>query len=135
MPVFVSASPVVQVLHNNFVSAEKFRHLQAVAKRQGVDVRHLNVEAASSQALSAAVAGAALTVLDVPRPGDRSMVEQRLDQALQQQKSLNTIRLTVGGDGPSGKAWRRPWVAYWPSSMQRVVKRITDVFCAGQVNS
>ncbi|PJX26656.1 cobaltochelatase subunit CobN [Advenella sp. S44] len=100
-PVCVSASPVVQVLHNSFVSAEKFRHLQSLAAGQGLRLQHQNVESASPQALSAAVADAALTVLDVPRPGDRSMVEQRLAQALNQHKSRAATRLTVGGGQPA----------------------------------
>jgi cobaltochelatase CobN len=102
-PACVFASSVVQVLHNSFVSAEKFRHLQTVAQQQGMAVLHLNVETTSPQAISAAVAAAALTVLDVPRPGDRSMVEQRLERALQQPKRRSAVRLTVGGGRP---AWQ-----------------------------
>lgn len=120
MPVLVSASPVVQVLHNNFVSAEKFRHMQTIAERQGVDLRHLNVETTSSQALSAAVAGAALTVLDVPRPGDRSMVQQRLEQALQQQKSLSARRLSVGGGRP-----------VWHGLEESVGSTLAELYAAG----
>ncbi|RZT99854.1 cobaltochelatase CobN subunit [Advenella incenata] len=107
-PVYVSAAPVVQVLHNGFVSAEKFRHLQTVAERQAMGLRHLNVETASPQAISAAVAAGVLTVLDVPRPGDRSMVEQRLEQALQQQKIRGAIRLTVGGGRPAWHGLEAP---------------------------
>src|SRR3546814_2834862 len=43
--------PVVQVLHNSFVSAEKFQHLQSFAQRQGVQLRHLNVEDCTPKAL------------------------------------------------------------------------------------
>lgn len=95
------ALPVVQVLHNNFVSAEKFQRLQQPAADAGLALRHLNVETISPEILRHAVAHAALVVLDVPRPGDRSMVEQRLEQAAVDPAGP---RLTVGGGRP---AWER----------------------------
>src|SRR5690606_33845128 len=70
--------PVVQVLHNDFVSAGKFQRLERPATGAGLALRHLNVEKSTPEALRQAVAQATLVVLDVPRPGDRSLVEQRL---------------------------------------------------------
>lgn len=93
--------PVVQVLHNDFVSAEKFQRLERPATGAGLALRHLNVEKSTPEALRQAVAQATLVVLDVPRPGDRSMVEQRLAQA---KVDLARPRLTVGGGRP---AWER----------------------------
>ncbi|WP_193088829.1 cobaltochelatase subunit CobN [Advenella sp. FME57] len=107
-PVCVSAGPVVQVLHNSFVSVEKFRHLQTIAGRHGLQLKHFNVDTASPQALSAAVASGVFTVLDTPRPGDRSMVEQRLAQAEQQQKRGGAPRLTVGGGRPAWTGLESP---------------------------
>src|SRR5690554_4155459 len=95
------ALPVVQVLHNDFVSAEKFQRLERPAADAGLALRHLNVEKSTPEALRQAVALAALVVLDVPRPGDRSMVEQRLEQVA---VDPARPRLTVGGGRP---AWER----------------------------
>lgn len=89
--------PLIQVLHNGFVSAEKFRHLQAFAQQQGVRLGHLNVEEGTLEALQGAVSVADLLVLDVPRPNDREMVTQRLQQIRQQEEKP---RLTIGGGRP-----------------------------------
>src|SRR3546814_6457353 len=89
--------PVVQVLHNSFVSAEKFQHLQSFAQRQGVRLRHLNVEDCTPKALQLAVNEADLLVLDVPRPNDREMVTQRLHQVL---PLAARPRITIGGGRP-----------------------------------
>ena len=101
------AGPAVQVLHNDFVSAEKFQHLQRIAGRQGVQLHHLNVETASPQALKASIAQATVIVLDVPRPGDRAMVEHKLAQVHEAHAETRDIearsigvRLTVGGGKP-----------------------------------
>lgn len=71
---------IVQILHNSFVSSEKFDNLQPLASEVGVELRHLNVENALPVAIQTAVSEASLLVLDTPRPSDRSMVEQRLEQ-------------------------------------------------------
>lgn len=96
----VYAKPVVQVLHNHFVSAEKFAHLQRIAAQEDVTLQALDVESASSQELTAALARAALIVLDAPRPGDRARVEERLAQARQSPARNDTPQLTVGGGRP-----------------------------------
>ncbi len=90
-------TPLIQVLHNGFVSAEKFRHLQAFAQQQGVRLGHLNVEEGTLEALQGAVSKADLLVLDVPRPNDREMVTQRLQQIRQPEEKP---RLTIGGGRP-----------------------------------
>lgn len=95
-----TAAPVVQVLHNSFVSAEKFQRLQAYAVQEAVQLRHLDVEKASADALREAVASAAFLVLDVPRPNDRAMVARHLEQA---PGHTALPRLTVGGGRP---AWQ-----------------------------
>ncbi|MEI2417001.1 cobaltochelatase subunit CobN [Orrella sp. JC864] len=95
--------PVVQVLHNGFVSAEKFQRLQAYAEREGMQLRHLDVERASPDAWRQALRQAPLLVLDVPRPNDRAMVEQALRQGAAQQGLSVPPRLTVGGGRP---AWQ-----------------------------
>ncbi|ENO89316.1 cobaltochelatase subunit CobN [Thauera linaloolentis] len=100
-PLPVLAAPVVQVLHNGFVSAEKFQRLQAFATQEGVALRHLDVDKAGADGLRAALASTALVVLDVPRPNDRAMVAQRLEQV---PGAAVVPRLTVGGGRP---AWER----------------------------
>lgn len=109
----VYAGSVVQVLHNNFVSAEKFQHAQRIAAQEGMTLQALNVEMVSSQELNAALTKASLIVLDAPRPGDRAMLEQRLAQAQQEQKQAEAgaprqaaagiPQLTVGGGQPAWK--------------------------------
>lgn len=90
-------TPVVQVLHNDFVSAEKFQRLEPIADAVGVRLQHLDVGRASSETVRQAVSTAALVVLDVPRPGDRAQVEQHLAQA---QAEPSRPRLTIGGGRP-----------------------------------
>src|SRR5690606_32950502 len=90
--------PVVQVVHNSFVSAEKFMHLRGLAEQEGVTLQHLNVENSSPQSLRDAIASATLAVLDVPRPNDRTMVTQHLEPAF---LHADTPRLTVGGGRPA----------------------------------
>ncbi|ARP93124.1 cobaltochelatase subunit CobN [Bordetella genomosp. 13] len=97
--------PVVQVLHNSFVSVEKFQRLQAYAQHQNLQLRHLDVERASPQAWRQALQDAALLLLDVPRPNDRAMVvhalEQQLAQATPQAGTADgPPRLVVGGGRP-----------------------------------
>lgn len=100
-----AAQPVVQILHNGFVSAEKFARLQPLAARAGIALRHLDVERASPQAWQQALDGSALLLLDVPRPSDRNLVSQALARALTQQHaqrgaSPDLPRLVVGGGRP-----------------------------------
>lgn len=98
-----AAAPVVQVLHNSFVSAEKFQTLRTFAEHEGMALRHLDVTRSEPQAIREAAAGAALVVLDVPRPSDRAMVEQRLQQAegAPDPARAPAPRLTVGGGRPA----------------------------------
>ncbi|WP_142846132.1 cobaltochelatase subunit CobN [Telmatospirillum sp. J64-1] len=90
--------PVVQVLHNDFVSAEKFQHLRNFATQEGVELRHLNVEKESAEALRNAVSSATLILLDVPRPNDRAMVTRYLEQV---PGHAEHPHLTVGGGRPA----------------------------------
>lgn len=91
------AAPVVQVLHNSFVSAEKFQRLQPLAREAGVHLEHLDVEHASAADIRAAASGAALLVIDGPRPSDRNLVEQRVEEA---EADTTRPRLTLGGGRP-----------------------------------
>ncbi len=99
--VLAASPPVLLVLHNGFVSAEKFQHLQVFATAEGVVLRHLDVDRVATDLLHDGVAAAALVVLDVPRPHDRALVTERL-AALPARADLR--RLTVGGGPP---AWER----------------------------
>src|SRR5690606_15290453 len=90
-------APRMQVLHNSFVSAEKFQQLQTFATKQGVRLEHLNIEGGTLDDLRHAVSGADLLVLDVPRPGDREAVTQRLKQL---PPLAGTPRLIIGGGRP-----------------------------------
>lgn len=93
-----TANPAVLVLHNSFVSTEKFQRLQGFATQEGMDLRHLNVESSPPEALQTAVESAALVVLDVPRPNDRAMLTQHLAQLPRH----NALRhLTIGGGQPA----------------------------------
>lgn len=111
------ARPVVQVLHNGFVSAEKFQRLEQLAAREGVALAHTDVERATPAALRQAVAGAALLVLDTPRPGDRAMVQQHL-------------RRVPGHDGP-------PWLVVgggrpaWERLAPRPAATLAALYAAG----
>lgn len=93
-----ASTPVVQVLHNSFVSAAKFQRLQFIASDADVRLRHLDVERALPEEVREAVSGAGLVVLDSPRPSDRAMVERRLEQA---EADAFLPRLTVGGGQPA----------------------------------
>ena len=61
-----TANPAVLVLHNSFVSTEKFQRLQGFATQEGMDLRHLNVESSPPEALQTAVESAALVVTELP---------------------------------------------------------------------
>ncbi|WP_284455593.1 cobaltochelatase subunit CobN [Alloalcanivorax xenomutans] len=92
-----AATPVVLVLHNSFVSAEKFQQLQPFATEQGLTLAHLDIDTASEPALREAVASASWLILDVPRPNDRARVSGIVDNlpAADQQP-----RLIIGGGRP-----------------------------------
>ncbi|WP_341644419.1 cobaltochelatase subunit CobN [Thauera sp. SDU_THAU2] len=97
-----AAQPEVLVLHNGFVSAEKFQRLQPFAAQEGVELRHLNVDDSPAASLREAAAAAALVVLDVPRPNDRATVTQRLEQSSESERPVGNLRsLTVGGGRPA----------------------------------
>jgi|GEM_PF-3663824 len=99
LPARVSATqPVVQVLHNSFVSAEKFQQLQAFATQAGVELRHTNVERSTAQAVREAIAGANLVLLDGPRAGDRALLEKHMAP---EATDISPARLTVGGGRPA----------------------------------
>ncbi|MCD0503183.1 cobaltochelatase subunit CobN, partial [Bordetella petrii] len=99
-PALAASGPVVLVLHNSFVSAEKFQRMQAGAARQGVALRHLDVGQAAAPALRQAVEQAALLVVDSPRPNDRAAVLRQLQQV---PRYAATPGVTVGGGRP---AWQ-----------------------------
>ena len=82
----------VLVLHNSFVSSEKFQLLQPLAAQRDVALQHLNVENADSEALQQALENSALVVLDVPRPSDRAQVSRALDA-----RQDLPPQLTIGG--------------------------------------
>lgn len=105
-PARAGGKPLVQVLHNDFVSAEKFRHLRALAAQEGVELRHLDVGNRSPDALRHEGDPVTLVVLDVPRPNDRTMVTQRLAQS---SGYANTPRLTVGGGGSISERLPHPY--------------------------
>ncbi len=93
--------PAIQVLHDGFVSAEKFQRLQTYAAEAGIGLRHLDVEKNPDEALRKAVESAALVVLDTPRPGDRAMVERRLREAAPR---IGAPLVAAGGGRPT---WER----------------------------
>lgn len=94
-----STGPVVLLLHNSFVSAEKFHLLQATAQSQQLQLEHRNVETSDADALLAAIERSHLVVLDVPRPNDRARVSAAVQPLITDQPLL-----TVGGGPP---AWER----------------------------
>ncbi|GAA5232060.1 cobaltochelatase subunit CobN [Verticiella sediminum] len=115
-----AARPLVQVLHNGFVSAEKFQHLRALAEREGVELQHRDVEVQAPNAtvaLQDAVEAAAVVVLDVPRPGDRAMVTQHLGALAE---AAGVPRLTVGGGRPE-----------WANLPAQVAAQMAALYAAG----
>ncbi len=103
-----AGAATVLVLHDDFVSAEKFQRLRDFAGPQAVPLGHLDVDAAEPGLLCAAVRAAALVVLDVPRPGDRTRVTRRLGQACPSSAPDAAPRLTVGGGPPAGQGLAPP---------------------------
>lgn len=103
MPAWAAAAAkaTVLVVHNGFVSAQKFQRLQGFALQEGMALQHLNVDSGSPAALRSVAEAAALVVLDVPRPRDRAQLESQLAPLLDE---LGAPQLTVGGGAP---AWQR----------------------------
>lgn len=93
------SQPIVLVLHNSFVTAEKFQRLAPLAEGERVVIRHLSVEDASPESLLGALNEAALIVLDGPRPNDRVMVEQHVESL---SVDVNAPMLTVGEAARNG---------------------------------
>ncbi len=114
-------SPLVQVLHNSFVSVEKFQRLQTFAEQQGVRLQHLNIEKGTLEDLQRAVSEADLVVLDVPRPNDREMVTKRLQQIPQH---AETPLLTIGGGRPS-----------WECLSAKYASALVALYTAGGANN
>ncbi len=96
-----TARPLVLVLHNSFVSAEKFQRLDAYASRAGLSLRHLEVGRATAhqwqQMAQQLGQQPVLVLLDVPRPADRAAVLQALAPA---PDWATAPRLVVGGGPP-----------------------------------
>ena len=85
----------VLVLHNNFVSSEKFQLLQRLATDNDAHLQHLNVEQADDDAVQQAIGASMLIVLDVPRPSDRAQVSAAISQL-----DITQPTLTIGGGRP-----------------------------------
>ncbi|WP_205655650.1 cobaltochelatase subunit CobN [Alcanivorax sp. 24] len=111
-----AATPVVLVLHNGFVSAEKFQQLQPFATEQELTLTHLNIDTASEPALREAVATASWLVLDVPRPNDRARVSGIVDNLAADQQP----RLIIGGGRP-----------LWTHLDDRYGGALTSLYAAG----
>src|SRR5690606_2485383 len=90
--------PTILVLHNSFVSAEKFGLLRQFAVPNDVRLHDLNIEKVEPEALWQALANADLVLLDVPRPNDRAMLTQRLAQVEGHEEAS---QLVIGGGAPS----------------------------------
>lgn len=105
----------VLVLHNSFVSSEKFQLLQPLAAQRDVALQHLNVENADSEALQQALENSALVVLDVPRPSDRAQVSR----VLEARQDLPP-QLTIGGGRP-----------LWEQLPPRVAGPLVALYAAG----
>ncbi|WP_022960871.1 cobaltochelatase subunit CobN [Halopseudomonas pelagia] len=91
-----SENPTLLVLHNSFVSAEKFQRLQGYALQAGVQLQHVNVEAGSATDLHSNLDRSSLVLLDVPRPNDRAQVTEQVAALIGQ-----LPQLTVGGGRPA----------------------------------
>ncbi len=94
-----AAHPQVLVLHNAFVSAEKFQRLAPIAQANGLTLRAVDVDSIAPADLRQAVAQADLVLLDTPRPNDRTAVQARSAQALAAEPQR--MQLTVGGGPPA----------------------------------
>lgn len=94
--VSAATQPRVRVLHNSFVSAEKFQRIAPLAAKAGIAFEAINVETSDSKPASW-LADADLVMLDTPRPNDRAMIEQMLGTAL---KTTTTPVIGIGGGAP-----------------------------------
>ena len=89
-------SIVVRVITNGFVLPAKFLTLARFAREYGIDLQAVNVEDDVASP-SVWLEGADLVVLDVPRPRDRQMVEEKLGD-FSGSPALPVI--TIGGGRP-----------------------------------
>lgn len=105
----------VLVLHNNFVSSEKFQLLQRLATDNDVQLQHLNVERSDSDAVQQAVNVSTLVLLDVPRPSDRAQVSASISQL-----DIAQPTLTIGGGRP-----------LWEQLPPRVAGPLVALYAAG----
>lgn len=90
----VNAAPGILVLHNQFVSDEKFVKLQQLAQKEGVSFQAINIDHPSDESQ---VGPADLVILDTPRPNDRAAVSRVADKLFKQSDSP---MLTIGGGAP-----------------------------------
>lgn len=98
--------PVIRVLHNSFVTAEKFQKIVPIAAAAGITLESVNIETSKTDATQW-FANAQLIIIDTPRPGDRAMLQTALEQQLQN----NTVpAITIGG-GPPVFTGIAPWIA------------------------
>ena len=111
----------VLVLHNNFVSSEKFQLLQRLTTDNNVQLRQLNVEQADGNAVQQAIGASTLIVLDVPRPGDRAQVSAAISQL-----EITQPTLTIAGH--SGNTCRPGWPARWWRSTPQVARPTLRAF-------
>ncbi|MGV6871771.1 cobaltochelatase subunit CobN [Pseudochelatococcus sp. B33] len=95
-----TARAVVRVLASSFVLPAKFAAMHPIADAANVALESVDVETANSSP-DDWLTGADLIVLDVPRPGDRSRVEQALGDRL---ASSVVPVIVVGGGRP---VWHR----------------------------
>lgn len=125
-PVVALADVDVLVVHNRFVSAEKFQQWQALAQHEGVRLTHLDVEGAAPAALADAVGAADLVLLDVPRPNDRAAVQARLAEL--PAAAARVPRVTVGGGPPDAAgidaAIARPLAAHYAAGGEVGFRRV-----------
>lgn len=83
----------ILVLHNQFVSDQKFDKLAMLAQQQHIVLEHHNTSK-NLDSLGLAIQSADLVVLDTPRPSDREEVIQKALTLLQQQQKKYLI---IGG--------------------------------------
>lgn len=104
----VPAAPAsgLLILHNSFVSAEKFQLLQSYAAEAGLALEHLNVDNSPPLTLQNAIEASSLVLLDVPRPGDRAQVTARSESLVEQ-----LPHLIIGGGPPTWSGLPAPEAA------------------------
>lgn len=89
------AAPGIVVLHNQFVSDEKFVKLQQIAQKEGVSFQSVNID--RQKEIIFQVNKNDLVILDTPRPNDRAAVTQVAEKWLSQSEASV---LTIGGGAP-----------------------------------